>query len=214
MMKTVMIITIMVTVLQITLSQSVNEIKNCSKYSEDQKKCLECDNFYFPDPLGKKSCLKCSEGCKKCNDTSNCTICSTGYFKNDNLCYPCNEKCVKCSSAMRCTECKDGFIRYDHDQCVKPNSDFQTLYKVLMGFGVFAVAVLVIVCVKKKNKQEDDSLYNFQTPAQKNKTFLSDADSVVTNKAVKFIARNREYKEDVPGPYVSSGMDQSLTDSN
>ena len=76
--------------------------------SEVLNKCENClPGYYKTSDLLK--CIKCSDKCGKCDNSTYCSGCEPGYYlSSDNTCKACTEGCETCSSAT-CLSCKDGY---------------------------------------------------------------------------------------------------------
>ena len=106
-------------------NDNVCEIDNCinCEWIDGEKTCLECQKGYGLS-YETKSCVKCSEGCKKCvfyNGYEYCdssSQCEEDYYVWDSS----NRKCLKCdlnhcsecydtasSGVVRCKECDEGY---------------------------------------------------------------------------------------------------------
>lgn len=67
-------------------------------------------------------CTPCIVNCLSCpSTTSNCTVCSTGYFASNGICKICNitncQTCVAAGSLTYCSLCNDGYYRVNNTVC-------------------------------------------------------------------------------------------------
>ena len=69
-------------------------------------KC-NCAEGYFPSPNASK-CVSCSHGCLRCESTTLCAICDSGYALISEQCSACPTNCLKCTSDFICSECIPG----------------------------------------------------------------------------------------------------------
>ena len=83
----------------------------CEEYSDNIKdqKCTSCKNDYYLQEgncvnecsegyfIKEKKCEKCSEFCKKCENSEKCNICYDGYYLEENVCKKCSTNCKTCS---------------------------------------------------------------------------------------------------------------------
>ena len=86
--------------------------------------CIECDSGYYKNE-GK--CIKCSENCKLCNNSSStCTDCNSGYYLNLNKCEKCSNECNYCMNSTYCGFCNSGYLFNLSKECNKcpPNSPY------------------------------------------------------------------------------------------
>ncbi|ELP88012.1 hypothetical protein EIN_419410 [Entamoeba invadens IP1] len=88
-----------------------NEIENCEENSCGKLSgCRTCiSGYYLYDGL----CVKCGEGCSKC-DQNTCLECDSGKFQsitNTSICIKCADNCVVCDSDTQCRICSFGFYK-------------------------------------------------------------------------------------------------------
>jgi hypothetical protein len=89
----------------------------CIGCEESTGACSSCKTGFFLD--SDESCIKCPEGCEKCNSLSDCTSCSTGYVLNKGKCsFKCPNNCEQCTSESSCSICNEGYF-LDNTSCGK-----------------------------------------------------------------------------------------------
>lgn len=84
--------------------------------SGDPKTCTQCHYGVTPASGVCTYQTNCIEGCGRCPDTSTCTVCKRGYYKDgSNICQKCSSsvtigpQCVSCTGASTCQTCQKGF---------------------------------------------------------------------------------------------------------
>jgi len=119
-----------------TCESDINNCKSCTidlylVESENKMTCISNSDGYYFD-VSKGIFKKCSQGCKKCINPTNCISCDNnsgfllvqninscvlkcpdGYWKNflENKCMLCNSSCKLClDDTNNCLECAEGYL--------------------------------------------------------------------------------------------------------
>jgi hypothetical protein len=103
-------------------------------------KCIKVNDCELPNSNGNilhSSCTNCPSNCLFCSkNSSSCSICNPGYYKDGTHCLPCPENCSFCLSPGSCLRCDPTFqlkngkcinIKITHEEKVNRNNHLKEI---------------------------------------------------------------------------------------